>query len=191
MAHQDTTMRDHAKRLAASRRFLLEEDVEVIQQAVAMLADRNPLLVADLGAGSGTTALSVFDVREDAQVVTVDIDADALHWAEAAVRNAYPDALWWGYQRSADNPVTSVRPFDLLLHDAGHTREDVDGDLRAWLPHLAPGALIWVHDYLPPPVDWGQPDSPGVRQAIRALEIGGLIEGISVGGLGWLGRPSC
>ncbi|MCE7081149.1 class I SAM-dependent methyltransferase [Streptomyces sp. ST2-7A] len=34
----------------------------------------------------------------------------------------------------------------LLFHDADHTEDAVHTDLTAWLPHLAPGATIALHD---------------------------------------------
>jgi predicted O-methyltransferase YrrM len=44
------------------------------------------------------------------------------------------------------------RPIRLLLIDADHSYEGVQGDLEAWLPHVAPGGLIVFHDYLIPDV---------------------------------------
>lgn len=37
-------------------------------------------------------------------------------------------------------------PVGLLYHDAEHTAQAVEEDLAAWLPHLAPGAVIALHD---------------------------------------------
>lgn len=185
--------RDHALRLAASRMYLMREDVELIQQCVIelmALRNGNPLTVVDLGAGSGTTALAVLDVADDVEIATIDINEQNLAWAELAVRNAYPHARWASVHLDAAEAAsrwTLDGWVDLLLHDASHEQDAVERDIRAWLPLLAPDALVWVHDYAPPPQSWGQPDSPGVALAIGALCNAGLLRRVRVGGLGWVG----
>jgi hypothetical protein len=37
-------------------------------------------------------------------------------------------------------------PVGLLWHDAGHGAEEVAADLAVWLPHMAPGAVVALHD---------------------------------------------
>lgn len=181
-------MRNHARRLAASRMYLLEDDVDAIQSLVAALPD-GPILVVDLGAGSGTTALAVLDVRDDASIITVDNDRSALDWAGAAVRNTYPDADWRPMHADAAVAATFVPdPIALLLHDAGHGRDDVARDLEAWLPLLAPGTPVWVHDYAPAPASWGQPHYPGVAEAIADLVARGMLIESGTHGLGWSGE---
>ncbi|MBB0230986.1 class I SAM-dependent methyltransferase [Streptomyces calidiresistens] len=54
-------------------------------------------------------------------------------------------------------------PVGLLWHDAGHGADEVERDLLAWLPLMAPGATIVVHDAANP--HWGV-----VEGARRALE---------------------
>lgn len=185
--------RTFARELAASRMYLMEEDVIQIQHLVRTFSPNIVLTVIDLGAGSGTTALAVLDDREDAQITTIDIDPANVAWAEKAVRNAYPGANWVGVV--ADAADTAHRRVghvvDLLLHDASHERDHVEGDIRAWLPYLMPSSLIWVHDWLAPPPSWGQPSSPGVDGAIGQLIHDGLIRPapeFGSRGLGWVGR---
>jgi len=181
----------YARALAASRSFLLEEDVDCIQGLVRVLDSRSPLYVVDLGAGSGTTALAVLDERPDARIVTVDIDPTALHWAGRAVHNAYPEAVWRMAEASAED-VAAIRfphddPVHLLLHDASHERDQVERDLRAWCAFLPANTPIWVHDYSSPPAAWGQPASPGVAEAVDLLVAEGLLAPRGVAGLGWFG----
>lgn len=191
--------RDNALRLAASRMYLTEGDVLMIQHLVHGLRGRpgtdgfysSPLRVVDLGAGSGTTALAVLDVAEDAQITTVDIDQANLDWAEAAVRAAYPAADWVGVRADAGEAALrrQTADVDLLLHDAAHESLNVQRDIRAWLPLLAPHARIWIHDAQPPPPAWGQSASPGVMEAIDALVAAALVEGgLAEDGLGWVGK---
>lgn len=187
--------RTFARALAASRMYLMEEDVEQIQELVRLLPRTGDgLHVADLGAGSGTTALAVLDEDETAHIYTYDISAENIEWARRAIENAYPAALTNWYPRAMDAAAGGGEPWaiDLLLHDASHERANVEADLRAWVPRLSAHALIWLHDYYDPPAAWGQPSSPGVKQAVDALVAEGLIIPADVGrrGMGWVGLPA-
>lgn len=178
--------RDNALRLAASRMYLTQDDVLLIQTLVREMLAKRPdddpdhgsrLHVANLGAGSGTTALAVLDEYDEAHIYTYDIDQANLDWTEQALRNCYPDAGWFPRLMDAEDGGRQGEPYaiDLLLHDASHERANVDRDLRAWVPRLADDALIWVHDYFPPPETWGQPASPGVAEAVHALIEDGVV----------------
>ena len=48
--------------------------------------------------------------------------------------------------------------FDLVFVDAGHSFEQVQADIKAWLPKVKEGGILAGHDYS---VDW-----PGVIQAV-------------------------
>ncbi len=48
-------------------------------------------------------------------------------------------------------------PISLLFIDGGHTFEAALADYRGWTPHLAPGALLAIHDVFPDPADGGRP----------------------------------
>jgi predicted O-methyltransferase YrrM len=57
-------------------------------------------------------------------------------------------------------------PVDLLYIDSSHEREQTIEEVRAWQPHLRPGALIIFDDYT-------HPDFPGIKQAIEELALEG------------------
>lgn len=61
----------------------------------------------------------------------------------------------------------------LLFVDGDHSYEGARGDILAWSPHLAPGAVIAVDDY-------GHPDWPGVAQAVDALVAEGVLAPIEI-----------
>ena len=180
----------HAHSLALSRGFLCLEDVDLIGEGVALLPPDRPVSVVDLGAGSGTTALSVFAARSRSiTVTTFDIDPVALDSTEECMSNAGYRLLWQRVQseswNTADNHLRFAAAeglsfFDMLLIDASHHEEDVRRDLEAWLPLLRPGAPVWAHDYT-----W---DYPGVIKAIDEAEAAGQLEFIKTAGWGWLGR---
>lgn len=66
----------------------------------------------------------------------------------------------WMARIGADETVLTVRralaadvgrqwagpPVGLLWHDAGHGAGEVEADLLAWLPHMAAGSVVLLHD---------------------------------------------
>ncbi|MDQ1395361.1 MAG: 1-O-methyltransferase [Acidimicrobiaceae bacterium] len=79
-------------------------------------------------------------------------------------------ARWWS------------TPLALLFVDGGHGDEVVRADERAWVPHVAPGGLIAVHDVFPDPADGGRPP---YELWCRLLDSGQFTEdaGLSCGSL--------
>lgn len=169
MKQQDEYL-EKAKALAESRLFLTVQDVEDIQDIVSYL----PLIpiVVDLGAGSGTTALSVYEKCHAAEVHTVDINRENLEWAELNLRaNQIDITKWYGVFSDASECFLKENSVDFLMHDAGHEYEDVFNDIKAWHLAMKPNAYIWIHDYKPMFSD----EYPGVKQAIDELISLGLI----------------
>jgi len=64
---------------------------------------------------------------------------------------------------TADAALYWTEPIDYLYVDADHSYEGVMADLRAWVPHLEPGALLLGDDY-------GSHMYPGVKEAWDAFE---------------------
>lgn len=48
-------------------------------------------------------------------------------------------------------------PISFLFIDGGHAMETALGDYRAWVPHIAPGGTLAIHDVFPNPEDGGRP----------------------------------
>jgi hypothetical protein len=57
-----------------------------------------------------------------------------------------------------------------LFIDSEHEREPVLAAFAAWRDALAPGAVVVFHDY-------GHPQYPGVREAVRELGLQGSERG--------------
>lgn len=168
-----------AHNLAVSRAFLREEDVDLIQEMVAMLPS-SFVRVVDLGAGSGTTALAVLCSRkENIQVITIDISQEALDWSQKAVENAGYLDKWKGICSDSKEDL-EINFIDFLLLDTSHEYEDTKQELEVWLPKLKSKALIWLHDY--------EGEYPGVKRALTRIRKKWIIEEIGVKGLGWGGR---
>lgn len=195
-----------AHALAASRRMLVKEDVDLIRSLVQdrlkeVTRTQNApsayrVRVVDLGAGSGTAALAVFAEAPPGRVrvLTVDNEDEALNWAELAVGNIERADDWERITADAadsssyggDGPA-----IDLLLVDAEHTYQGVKDELAAWLPMLRDGGLVWVHDY-GDPKDFGLHSkmTTGVKRAVNELVRKGELEEIETRGLGWAGRKA-
>lgn len=180
-------MTNPAYALAASRLFLSQDDVAAIEGIMHSVRHELPRVI-DLGAGSGTTALAVFGVNQQAGVFTVDRELEALQWSLANVRPHFPDVY---HATVLEDSAKAAERFsdetvDVLLHDAGHEYDDVHRDILAWWPKLKPGAWVWIHDFSPPP--WGGEDYPGVSRACEALVLAGHLYEVGRPGMGWIGR---
>lgn len=67
-------------------------------------------------------------------------------------------------------------PLGLVFVDGGHTDEHATADYEGWVPHLAPGGTLVVHDVFPDPADGGQ--AP-YRVYLRALAEGFREESVT------------
>lgn len=136
-----------AHALAASRKMLAAEDVDLIREVVARL-DSGATIV-DVGAGSGTTALSVFAERHDVRLISIEADVDTMNWARQAVENI---GAKQGWDDRVEDAVEAAERFsqgeaNFIILDAGHSRKAVKEQLVAWLPKLAPKGYLLIHDY--------------------------------------------
>lgn len=170
-----------ARELAESRLFLQVEDVDLIQKAVGMLTAPEPW-IADLGAGSGTTAAAVFEANPNAQIWTIDISQDNLHWAGAIVESMGKTDRWVALcmDSVAAAEFLGDAMWDLVLIDTSHEYEHTKAELAAWLPRLNPGGLVWLHDYI---------GYDGVKQACDEFAEIGKLAVLEQSGLGILVRP--
>lgn len=72
-------------------------------------------------------------------------------------------------------------PFDMVLVDATHTREEVLADIDRWWPKVKPGGVFCGHDY-------GHDNYPGVKEAFDE-RFGPAPEGTTVVTLRWVTKP--
>lgn len=167
-----------AHMLALTRLYLTPEDVDFIRRLVSELPEMP--VVIDIGAGSGTTALSVFAEREMAHVTTIDHNQANIDWAELAVKNAGFRAFWSSLTKDSVEAaeVFKNNQADIILLDTSHTHYDTKAEIAAWLPKLRPRGIFWFHDYV----------GSDVKLAVDEAKELGLLEEISQEGLGWAGR---
>ncbi|SFC67763.1 class I SAM-dependent methyltransferase [Streptomyces aidingensis] len=77
--------------------------------------------------------------------------------------------------------------FGLVFIDGGHTEAQAAADYESWVPQLAPGGLLVIHDVFPDPADGGQAPHH-IWQ--RAVASGSFAEGPVTGSLRVLRRTA-
>lgn len=76
-------------------------------------------------------------------------------------------------------------PLSLLFIDGGHGVEPAHADYQGWVPHLAEGGTLLIHDVFPDPADGGRPPFEIYQ---RAVASGAFEELDAVGSLRALRR---
>jgi len=78
-------------------------------------------------------------------------------------------------------------PLSFLFIDGGHGSEPAWADYKGWVPHIAMGGLLAIHDVFPNPADGGRPP---YELYCRALESGAFEDADQCGSLRVLRRVS-
>lgn len=99
--------------------------------------------------------------KQGTKIVTVDLFPDDHHLAKqyGGLFNVWQRNLTEAGVIGNNVSITPARgvswevgekwqePIDLLFIDAGHTFEEVNRDISAWLHHVKPGGIVVFHDY--------------------------------------------
>jgi hypothetical protein len=133
--------------------------------------------VVELGTATGWTTAS-FALADPARNVTSYdpvVQPGREGYAELAPPKARARITFVGETGQAGAATWGGPPVDLLFIDSTHTREDTLAEFHAWRPNLAEGALVVFHDY-------GNPEFPGVAEAVQELGLPGEVVGASYAG---------
>ena len=158
-----------AQDVRAAFHYLLDGEVEFLQDLARQLPPRAKIV--NIGAGAGTSCLALLEARDDLNVITVDIQADASPLGGLqSERNALEAAGLWGLGRHIQIHGDSKEvgrtweggPVDLVFIDGDHSYEGCSGDVRAWGQHIRTGGFLVFHDYDNAP--WGD-----VKGVVRDL----------------------
>jgi MMP 1-O-methyltransferase len=90
----------------------------------------------------------------------------------------------------ADSPTLGAHwttPLGLLFIDGGHGTEPAHRDYETWVPHVAVGGILAIHDVFPDPADGGRPP---YEIYLRAVESGAFTELSVTGSLRVLRRTA-
>ena len=149
MAHTSETLR-------RDFRYLYPRELPLLK-ALPYLVDRSPVVVVNIGAGSGTSGLAFLETRHDLILHTVDITNDnspfgCLYAEREVVKAAGLGELYgsrW-FQHHIDSKALAkdwTQPCDIVFVDGAHGYEDACGDILGWLPHIRNGGYMAIHDY--------------------------------------------
>jgi predicted O-methyltransferase YrrM len=122
--------------------------------------------VVELGTGTGWTAIALALADAERTITTFDpvarpTTALYLNLVAPEVRRRIAFVNGPGISGPRDRT-----PVDLLYIDSSHRREDTIAELAVWRAVLAPGSVVIFDDFT-------HPEYPGVREAVRELELRG------------------
>lgn len=163
IAHVDTLIAFRVKKeklnswaLSARYNFrYLDADVIGSLKELACSLGPDPVVI-NLGAGFGTSALAFMEARDDLRLVSVDYHEEETNIGSLSCeRDSMRDAGFLDDPRYEQMQGYTVEigkswdrdPVDMVFVDAGHSYEACKGDLLAWIPHVADGGIIAIHDY--------------------------------------------
>lgn len=161
---------------------------------------RSTILLADAARAAGVTALTVDHHRgseeqqpgwdyHDPETVDPELGVmDTLPAFRRTLRRAgLEDHVVALVGRSPQIAALWNTPLGLVFVDGGHTDEHAGADYDGWVPHLAPGGLLLIHDVFPDPQDEFTGQAP-YRVHLRALASGAFTEVSATGSLRVLRR---
>lgn len=153
---------------------------------VGTYCGRSTLLIADAAREAGVTAITVDHHRgseeqqpgweyHDPDVVDPGVGRmDTLPTFRRTLHNAgLEDHVIAVVGRSPQVARVWGGPLGMVFIDGGHTDEHAVGDYEGWVPHLADGGLLLIHDVFPDPADGGRAPF-GIY--LRALASGAFTE---------------
>ncbi|MFI5755562.1 class I SAM-dependent methyltransferase [Streptomyces sp. NPDC051569] len=153
---------------------------------VGTYCGRSTLLLADAARAAGTVAVTVDHHRgseeqqpgweyHDPSVVDPEVGRmDTLPTFRRTLHRAgLEDHVIAVVGRSPQVARVWGGRLGLVFIDGGHTDEHARGDYEGWVPHLAEGGLLVIHDVFPDPADGGR--AP-YRVYLRALASGAFTE---------------
>jgi predicted O-methyltransferase YrrM len=159
----------HARR--TGDRFSLVSPARPSELAELLALARGRTTVVELGTGTAWSAISLALAEPACGVISCDhcvrVEREAyLDLAGVRVR----ERIELREEPDSAGPRAGDPPVQLLFIDSSHEREPTVAAFRAWRGALAPGAIVVFHDH-------GNPDYPGVREAVEDLELAGDASG--------------
>lgn len=161
-------MKTAAHELSEAFGFLLPGEVDALR-ALANLVPEDGVMV-NIGAGAGTSSLTIAEVRPNAKRYTVDISTGGPLGGMENERNAFQKApgLPLPVQLLGDSKQVGHdwigEKIDFLFVDGDHSPEGIEGDIANWIAHMKDGGIMAFHDY-------GSNNWPAVETTVdRAME---------------------
>ena len=149
--------------------YMSDDELKEMKRIIRSLGQNS--ICVNIGAGSGTSGLAFIECDNVAQLYTVDLYKDAR--PEGALGNeltAFKDAGHYGdpryHQIHGDSTEAGKQwkhgEISMVFIDGDHSYEHCKSDIEAWLPHIAYGGVMALHDYKKDV--W-----PGVEKAVEEV----------------------
>jgi predicted O-methyltransferase YrrM len=161
-----------ARRLAhrESDQFSLDSAARPQKLALILAAARGCRHVAELGTGTGWTSVSLLLADSEREVVSYDpYDRSPRERYVQLAGERVRRRLTFIQAPGIAGPDDGQR-FDLLFIDSSHALDETRAELEIWRGGLVDGALVIFDDF-------EHPDYPGVREAVRQLNLSGHCDG--------------
>jgi predicted O-methyltransferase YrrM len=126
--------------------------------------------VVEVGTGTAWTAIALALADPDREVITYDPTHRPERERYMALAGARVRHQITFVEEPGSSGPQSDDAVDLLYIDGAHERQSVIDDFCAWRPVLKPGALVVLDDF-------DHPQYPGVREAVRDLDLDGVQRG--------------
>jgi len=160
-----------ALQLANAFGFLFPAELFLIQAIAQSLPEGS--IAVNIGAGVGTGALALAEIRPDLELYTVDISEGGPLGGMQNEENAFRDesiSHLLPHQILGNSQVVHTlwpeaaknRKIDYIFIDADHSAEGLTADIQGWLPYLRTGGYALFHDY-------GSSNWPAVKSVVDRL----------------------
>ncbi len=133
-----------AKALNDCAAYATYEELDFLSQAAADLGPEASVVM--IGAGPGVMAVAMLEANRSLHMTI--IDNTEIRYAQAHLNDLGAGAQFL----LADSKLVAMdwnTPLDFLIVDGDHSYIGVMADLTLWLPHLRPGATVFIHDCYP------------------------------------------
>jgi len=143
-------MSTFAESLGNAFGFLYAGEIVLFKKLAASLPPKATFV--NIGAGAGTSSLSMVEARPDLRAFTVDISEGGPFGGLENERNAFANTgLPLPVQMLGDSKQVgrdwAGGLIDMIFIDGDHSYEGCSGDIEAWHNHVKPGGIIAIHDY--------------------------------------------
>jgi predicted O-methyltransferase YrrM len=145
--------------LGQSFGYLYDHEIMALQVLARSLPDG--AVFVNVGAGTGTSSLSVYEGNHNLVMYTVDISEGGPLGGLENERNAFNNAGFGSRiptQMLGDSPKVADtfadKSIDFIFIDDGHLEPEILADITHWLPKVKSGGYVTFHDYVSPESFW-------------------------------------
>jgi predicted O-methyltransferase YrrM len=125
--------------------------------------------VAEIGTGPGWSALALALVHPERRVTSFDVEEVPAQRYARLVPRSVRDRVTFIRSAGAEG-AASAPESEFVFIDSSHRLDETLETFRAWQGNLRSGGLVAFHDY-------GNPQYPGVEQAVAQLGLDGRVDG--------------